>query len=125
MSTEETKIVQGLKRIAYLRKERMIVFTLSILSMFGTFFLMQPVSGDNEISPVVAALVTIVGAGIFFNTIRFAIAKCPRCGKSFNGYTYLLGIRRGNALECTNCQLSLTALPEFKPTYKQGGADQW
>ena len=125
MSTEEPDILQGLRKIAFLRKERTIILSSSILAMLGIFFSLQPTCQETTDSHLVGAVVTIVGAAIILSTIRFALAKCPRCHSSFNGYAYLLGVRRGNALECTSCSLSLTELPEFKPKYKSGGQDQW
>lgn len=125
MSTEETDITQGLRKIAYLRKERTIVLCSSMLAMFGMFFLLQPTLVETTSNPLIGVVVTIVGAAIIFNTFRLTLAKCPRCHSSFNGYAYLLGIRRGNALECINCGLSLSELQDFKPTYKSGGQDQW
>jgi hypothetical protein len=125
MSTEETDITRGLKKIAYLRKERTIILCLSMAAMFGMFFLIQPTFDETTENPLIGLVVSVVGAAIIFNTIRFVLTKCPRCRSSFNGYSYLVGIRRGNALDCTSCGLSLRELQEFKPTYKSGGQDQW
>lgn len=125
MTTEESDIKLGLKRIAYLRRERTIILCTSVLALFGVFFLLQPGIEETAISQLIGLVVSVVGLAVIFNTFRFALIKCPKCHGSFNGHAYLLGVRRGDALRCTHCELSLSELPAFKPTYKSGGQEQW
>lgn len=125
MSTQESGIKQGLRRVTYLRKERAMIVFGSLAAMLGTFFLLDPSLEEPRARQFIGVVVAIVGLAIIFNTVRFALVKCPRCRRSFNGYAYLVGIRRGSALECIHCGLSLSVLPEFKPRHKPGGQEQW
>jgi hypothetical protein len=131
MSKLNSDILDGLKKVSYLRRERTTIIITHILGaifLITLFSLLQDMpqsllNPDTIIYALFIFIVVMLSLSIF-NAVRFIFVKCPHCRMRFNSSLYLISIRKGSALECKNCKLSLSELPEYKLKYRKG-EDLW
>lgn len=132
MSKLDADIIEGLKQVSYLRRERTAIIVTHILGAIFLFILLvfwpnipQLLLNTDTLLYILIVFILVMLSLSIFNAVRFIFVKCPSCHKRFNSSLYLVSIRKGNALECKNCKLSLSELPEYKIKHKKGGVDLW